>query len=110
MTIERGTTQDVRITIKGYDLTDSDIFVTFKQGANTLTKKNLTSVTYSDRKTVIVVTLSQAETMYFDNNSSGKIQVRWIDIGGMAYKTKTADFHVDELLYEAVIEKDDDDG
>lgn len=40
MTIERGTTQEITITIKGWDLTECDIYATFKQGAKSLTKKN----------------------------------------------------------------------
>lgn len=108
MTIERGTTQDVRITIKGYDLTGCDIFVTFTQGgAKKLTKTSMTSVSYANSVSTIVVTLSQEETLYFDENKSGKIQVRWINSEGVAKKTKTATFDADECLYEAVLEWDD---
>ena len=107
MTIERGTTQDVRITIKGYDLTGCDIFVTFTQGsAKKLTKKNI-SVSYANSDSTIMVTLSQEETLYFEENKSGKIQVRWIDSEGVAKKTKTATFNADECLYDAVLEWDD---
>lgn len=108
MIIERGTTQEVRITIKGWDLTGSDIYVTFKQGARALNKKNMESVTYADRKTTIVLVLSQEDTMFFPDNSAGKIQVRWVDASGDAHKTETADFSTDVLLYDAVIEKEDD--
>ena len=107
MTIERGTTQDVTITIRGYDLTSSDIYVTFKQGAKILTKKTMTSVSYANSVTTIVLTLSQAETLYFENNKSGDLQVRWVDSNGNAKKTKTATFNVDVCLYDAEIEKDD---
>ena len=90
MTIESGTTQEVTITIKGWDLTGSDIYVTFKQGAKSVTKKTLDSVTYANRETKIVLTLTQAETMSFDENRSGLVQVRWIDASGDARKTRTA--------------------
>ena len=105
MTIERGTTQDVTITIRGWDLTSSDIYVTFKQGAKVLTKKTMNSVSYANSVSTIVLTLSQSETLYFDDNRAGEIQVRWIDASGTAKKTKTAPFNVDVCLYEAEIEK-----
>lgn len=110
MTIERGTTQEVRITIKGWDLSSSDIYVTFKQGARALTKKTMESVTFSNNQTIIVLVLSQEDTMFFPDNSAGKIQVRWVDASGDAHKTETADFNTDTLLYDAVLVRDDDDG
>lgn len=109
MTIERGTTQEVKITIKGWDLTDCDIYVTFKQGTKTITKKSMDSVVFADNSTKITVTLSQQETLSFQDKKSGLIQVRWVDAAGAAHKTKTAQFEVDELLYEAVLTKEADD-
>lgn len=109
MTIERGTEQEIRITIKGWDLSQSDIYATFKQdGVKTLTRKTMDSVTYENNKSVIVLTLTQAETIAFKDKTPGKLQVRWIDPDGTPHKTKTAAFDVDELLYEAVLTKDDD--
>jgi hypothetical protein len=110
MTIERGTTQEITVTIRGWDLTGSDIYVTFKQGSKSVTKKELDSVTFSNNATKIVLTLSQQETMSFDNNRAGLVQARWLDAQGIARKTKTAPFEVDDLLYEAVLTKDDDGG
>lgn len=109
MTIERGTTQEVKITIKGWDLTNCDIYATFKQGTNMITKKEMDSVVFADSATKIVVTLSQQETLSFQDKKSGLIQVRWVDEAGKAHKTKTARFEVDELLYEAVLTKEADD-
>lgn len=108
MTIERGTTQEVTITIRGWNLTDSDIYVTFKQGAKVLTKKTMDTVTYSNNATRIVLTLTQADTMSFEDKKSGLVQARWIEPNGTAHKTKTARFGVDELLYEAVLVKEAD--
>lgn len=108
MTIERGTTQEITITVKGWDLTGSDIYVTFKQGKYMLTKRSMESVTYANRATKIVLILSQSDTLIFESRKSGLIQVRWIDASGDAKKTKTAEFDVDDLLYEAVLVKDDD--
>ena len=108
MTIERGTTQELYITIKGFDLTDCDIYITFQQGPVTLTKKTMTSVTYTNNITRILLTLSQQETLMFQENKSGKLQARWVEPDGSTYKTATARFDVDELLYEAVLEKEAD--
>ena len=108
MIIERGTTQEVTVTIRGWDLTECDIYVTFKQGSKSITKKILDSVTFSDNATKIILTLTQEETMYFENKKTGLVQARWIDPLGRVNKTKTAPFDVDELLYEAVLVKDAD--
>lgn len=110
MTIERGTTQEVTITIKGWDLTGCDIYATFKQGSNSVTKNEMESVTYANNATKIVLVLTQKETMSFDNKRSGLVQVRWVDSSGAAYKTKTAEFDVDVLLYEAVLTYEGSDG
>lgn len=108
MTIERGTTQEITITIKGWDLTECDIYATFKQGAKCLTKKTMDSISFANNATKIVLTLNQEETMYFENQKSGLVQVRWIDALGRVNKTKTAPFDVDELLYEAILVRDAD--
>lgn len=109
MTIERGTTQEVTITIIGWNLTGCDIYVTFKQGTRKVTRKTMDSVTYANNATKIVLTLTQQETLTFEDKKSGLVQVRWIDASGDAHKTKTAKFDVDELLYEAVLTKEADD-
>ena len=108
MTIERGTTQDVTITIRGYDLTSSDIYVTFKQGSKSVTKKTMDSVSYANNATKIILTLTQQETLSFEDKRSGLVQARWVDANGEAHKTRTAQFDVDELLYEAVLVKEAD--
>ena len=109
MTIERGTTQEVTITIIGWNLTGCDIYVTFKQGARKVTRKTMDSVTYANNATKIVLTLTQQETLTFEDKKSGLVQVRWVDASGDAHKTQTARFDVDELLYEAVLTKEADD-
>jgi hypothetical protein len=105
MTIERGTTQEIGITIKGWDLTECDIYETFKQDTNSVTKKDMDSVTFVNNDTKIVLTLSQQETMSFKSNRKGLVQVRWINASGLVNKTSTAEFDVDELLYNVVLTK-----
>lgn len=109
MTIERGTTQEITITIIGWNLTGCDIYVTFKQGARRVTRKTLDSVTYANNATKIVLTLTQQETLTFEDKKSGLAQVRWVDASGDVHKTQTVRFDVDELLYEAVLTKEADD-
>ena len=67
------------------------------------------SVTYANNATKIVLTLTQQETLTFEDKKSGLVQVRWVDASGDAHKTQTARFDVDELLYEAVLTKEADD-
>ena len=104
MTIERGTTQLITITIKGWDLTGCDIYVTFKQGNNVLTKTTMDSVVYANNQTKLKVTLTQGDTLRFADNADGQLQVRWVGSDGDARKTKVAPFRTDEALYEKTIE------
>jgi hypothetical protein len=110
MTIERGTTQAIDITIRGWDLTGCNIYTTFKQGKKILTKDAANNVTYTNNATKFSVTLSQSETMMFEENAKGKAQVRWVNAGGAAYKTKPAEFNTDELLYEKLLVFKEDGG
>lgn len=106
LVIERGTAQEIRITVKGWDLSASDVYVTFKQDTGkSLTRNTMTSVTYANNKSVIVLTLTQRETMIFDEKREGKLQVRWVDHDGEPHKTEAAPFTTDELLYNVVLEK-----
>ena len=102
-TIERGTTQDIRITVRGVDLSECEVFVTFKQDLLTLTKHDSLSMSYSDNKTQILLTLTQEETLKFKDNRDGEVQLRWLFGNGKAGKTKTKPFNVGKVLYDAVL-------
>ena len=103
MRIERGTTQDIRITMRNIDLSESDLYVTFKQGPVTLTKHDTLSVSFEDNKTVILVSLSQEETLSFRDNAKGEIQARWRTPNGHVGKSNIKPFDVGRVLYEAVL-------
>lgn len=102
-TIERGTTQDIRITVRGVDLSDCEVFVTFKQDTLSLTKHDTLSIEYAEGKTQILLTLAQEETLKFKENREGEVQLRWLFGNGKAGKTKTKPFTVGKVLYDAVL-------
>lgn len=109
LVIERGTAQEIRITVKGWDLSASDVYVTLKQDTGKmLTRNTVDSVTYTNNQSLITLTLTQKETMMFEEKRSGKVQVRWIGADGKPHKTKTAPFIADELLYDAVLVREAD--
>ena len=106
LVIERGTTQEIKITIKGWDLSVcSNVRVTFKQDTGAfLTRNTFTSIEFANNSSVIKLELSQRETLMFKGNRTGKVQVRWLDANGKARKTKTAEFTADECLDDAILE------
>jgi len=103
MTIERGMTQDFRITLRGVDLSEASVYVTFKQGNLTLTKHETISVSYEDRKSTILVSLSQEETLAFREGQKGECQLRWRYGNGTTGKSVIKPFDVGRVLYEAVL-------
>ena len=103
MTIERGTTQDIRCTLRGIDLSEADVYVTFKQDKISVTKHDTVSVEYKDNKTVILVSLTQEETLTFKEKQRGEAQIRWRYGNGKVGKSNIKEFDVGRVLYEAVL-------
>jgi len=100
----QGTTPAVTFTIKGYDLTDTSVFVTFMNNRELLTKTNV-MVTFDDgtETSTIVCQLSQEETLAMKKGNV-KAQIRFIDENNQAYATEKADILIDDVLYQEVIE------
>lgn len=99
----QGTTPELMLKVEGTDLTDKTIFVTIRCGNYVLTKTgNSLSVIYADNYSIVVVKLSQKETLMM-KKSEAEVQVRFIDSSGFANATNKAKFNVKESLYQSII-------
>ena len=99
----QGTTPALKLKIEGADLTDKTIFVTIQCGNYVLTKTgDSLSVTYVDDYSVVIVRLSQRETLMM-RKLEAEVQVRFIDSSGFADATNKAKFNVKESLYQSII-------
>lgn len=100
----QGTTPAVTFTIKGYDLTDMSVYVTFMNNRELLTKTDVV-VTFDNvtETSTIVCRLSQEETLAMKKGNV-KAQIRFIDENNQAYATEKADINIDDVLYQEVIE------
>ena len=102
LTMGRGTTPLYMIWFEGISYDDiSDIYLTFEQSKSSqeLTKHFPDIVV---RDGYAYVQLTQEETLAFAKGS-GKVQVRFIDNSGNAFKSVIANMQVSDVLYEEVI-------
>lgn len=101
----QGTTPALTFAIKNHDMSGMTAFVSFKRGADILTKTgtDVTVVYDSDNdKTVVVCQLTQQETL---NMRAGDaiVQMRFIDSNGNAYATDKAELTVNDVIYKEII-------
>lgn len=101
----QGTTPALTFFIKDNDMSGMTAFVSFKKGADVLTKTgpDVTVVYDSDNsKTVIVCQLTQEETL---NMRAGGYyaQIRFIDSNNNAYATDKAELTVEDVIYKEII-------
>ena len=75
--------------------------ITFKQGDEIILEKELADCV-SDGN-VLTLTLTQDETLMFDHNKPGKVQLHGRTIGGQALVSQVFVFTVDELLSGRVV-------
>ena len=99
----QGTTPSITFDIKGYDLTDATVFVSFKRGSDLLTKTGEdVEVSYSDETSTVICHLSQEETLAM--KSGGVIvQIRFIYENGQAFATNEKELEVKRVIYPEVI-------
>ena len=98
----RGTTPLYTIKFTGISLSDiGDIYITFEQtkSSQELTK-HYPEVAVGDG--YAYVQLSQAETLAFQKGSA-KMQIRFLDTNGNAFKSTIVNVQVSDVLYEEEI-------
>lgn len=104
----RGTTPDYVLTLAGVDLTGQTVYVTILQGMKKLTKTgDALTVEVDGTGSTISFSLTQEETLYLAVGSAS-IQVRFIDVDGVAQATQIATINVDKVLLNEVITYADD--
>lgn len=102
----QGTTPSVIGEIKGYDLTGSTVYVSFKQGNRDVLTKSGADVTVlydgeSDTSTVICA-LTQEETLEMKQGST-LVQIRFIYENGQAFATNKQPLKIESVLLQEVI-------
>ena len=102
--MRRGTTPTLILTIKNADLTGSQLEVDMRQGKTVLIKKgDDLHVELSDEDTVVGLFLSQEETLSLCATDLLAIQVRFIDLDGVAGATNIGRVRVEQIIREGVI-------
>jgi hypothetical protein len=100
----QGTTPAIVFKIKGYDLTEATVYVSFKQGHSVLTK-NSAAVSYDSElnTSTVVCELTQEETLAMKRG--GVItQIRFIYENGQAYATDKKAIEMQDVIYPEVIQ------
>lgn len=101
--MRRGTTPTITITVTGEDFAGATMYVTLEQGDVELTKTGTdVVVTATQTGSTVEIFLSQEETLMFTKGTA-KIQIRWIDQGGIAQASPIKNITVDAILLEGVI-------
>lgn len=104
----QGTTPAITFEIAGFDASDMTPYVSFKRGAEVLTKTgDDVIIAYDDEneKSVIICQLTQEETLAM-RSGEAIVQMRFIDSSRHAYATTKARLGVEDVIYKEVIEYD----
>lgn len=96
------TTPTITLVVRGVDLSDKDVFVTFAQGENVTTIEN-PDATFDGEDTTILVPLSQVQTGGFTVGTVD-VQVNFIDASGNRDATTVKAIGIDRNLLAQVIE------
>lgn len=101
--MRRGTTPAIKVRLKGIELsTLQSLYLTFEQGNIELTK-NLDDVTIDASDNSLSVTLSQQETLGF-NDGDVKVQIRAMTVDGDAIASNIKTVSLGHILKEGVIQ------
>ena len=104
----QGTTPAVSYEIKGYDLTDATIFVSFKRNSDVLTKTGSDVIAAYDSDSqisTIICQLTQEETLAIKSGGV-QTQIRFIYENGQAYATNVKTLEMKSVIYTDVIHYD----
>lgn len=98
------TTPTITLIVEGADLTGQEVYVTLEQSGVELTKngEDLT-ISTEDEDTIIVFTLTQVESAYFDYEKKAQVQVNFISPAGVRDATNIAQISVFKNLLDKVV-------
>jgi hypothetical protein len=108
MFMYRGTTPTIPITIKGVDLSEAKLYLTFANKAHhqiTLECPRDFNMTFNGTDTVGEVTLTQKQTLEL-SATPYDVQIRWITSNGIAGVTTMQTVNVSDVLLKGVITYD----
>jgi hypothetical protein len=104
MSITRGTTPNLVVTISGIDLTTCDsLYLTFKQDRPFLVELTKTKNDMEVSSDTLSVSFSQEETLRFDDREDVLVQLRGT-MNGKAFASDIQKMSVDAILKNGVIE------
>ena len=101
----RGTTPTIPIRIKGIDLTETKLFLTFENPSGkqlTLEAPRDFTVEKDGEDTIGYVELTQEQTLQL-SAANHLVQIRWVDANGTAGATKIRQICVKDVLLKGVI-------
>lgn len=102
--MRRGTTPTIIIRVIGEDFDGATMYVTLEQGSYEVTKTgDDVTVTPTESGSTVSIFLSQSETLGFSKGTA-RIQIRWIDSGGIAQASPIKSIDVGPILLEGVID------
>ena len=104
MAIIRYTTPPIGLRVKGFDLTQKDVYVTVEQGdvQITLTGEQLTITATEAGNTQITFSLTQEQAGSLNIKAPAEIQVNWME-DNVRKATKIANVRVYDNLLDEVI-------
>lgn len=109
VTLGRGTTPVYVIRVTGIETSlIDDVYITFEQEkSNQELTKHLPDIRIvegdEEKETYVYLQLTQEETLAFQKGS-GKLQIRFLDKEGNAFKSVIVNTQISDVLYEEVID------
>lgn len=98
--MRRGTTPTLTFTLPE-EIDIAEMYVTFSQNGKTVLEKSKDEVIIDGK--IVVINLSQEDTLNFDDRATMKIQIRIRDISGNAMASDFIHARVDGILKDGVI-------
>ena len=88
----------------GYELPEINaLFVTYAQDGETVIEKNLADVEIAGDRKSLSLSLTQEETLAFNEGTQVEVQIRFKDSEGSAYSTVPAQLTAGRILKEGEI-------
>ena len=98
------TTPTITLVVEGADLTGQEVYVTLEQSGVELTKNGeALTLSTEGEDTIIVFTLTQVESAYFDYERKAQVQVNFINAAGVRDATNIAQISVFKNLLDKVV-------
>ena len=100
--MRRYTTPTQELTVRGIDLTDMDVYVTYVQGECRKVTMQPEEVAYDadSGNTTVTVSLSQLQTAQFKPGKRAQVEVNFIDADGKRNATAIREINITQNLLD----------